>query len=600
VCADFEADWLAGRRRRLEDLLTEAAEVDRPALLRRLLTLEIVVRSRRGEEPTPQEYAGRLPAHGALIDEVFAAVAATCARGAPTPAPHTHDGPGRGLTDSGDGLASPQAVAFAQPTVRAGRYEIEGEIGRGGMGVVLRARDPDLQRPLAVKILAEQHHGNPHMARRFREEAQLTGQLQHPGIPPVHEVGTLLDGRHFFAMKLIQGRTLADLLRERPTPAHELPRFLSIFEQVCQTLAYAHSRGVIHRDLKPLNIMVGAFGEVQVMDWGLAKPLASRGAASRGRQAPEDDAETTSVATARPGTVEELSQTGDVLGTPAYMAPEQARGEVDALDERCDVFGLGAILCVLLTGAPPYQGSRSEVQALAARGALAGAQEQLAACGADAELLRLAWACLAPERAARPRDAGVVAQAVGAYLAGVQERARAAERQLAVAQARALEQRKRRLLLGVLAAAVLLLGLAGWLLYQQRTATAARREAAGQKALEILKRARVKLEEGWQRHDLARLAEAKAEADQAAEAAQSGEAPSVVQQQVARFQKKAVEHLRRAGKNRELLDALLNVWAPAETARYVSDARGLLTARAEPGAGEQYVEAFHRWDPTLD
>src|SRR5262249_23061914 len=158
-----------------------------------------------------------------------------------------------------------------------------------------------------------EYRGEPEMERRFREEAQITGQLQHPGIPPVHEVGTLPDGRPFLAMKLIKGRTLAQLLHERPSPTADLPRFLGIFEQVCQTLAYAHSKGVIHRDLKPSNIMVGAFGEVQVMDWGLAKVLASRG-----REAPEAVA----IATERAGAAGLSSQAGTVLGTPAYMAPE--------------------------------------------------------------------------------------------------------------------------------------------------------------------------------------------------------------------------------------------------------------------------------------
>jgi tetratricopeptide (TPR) repeat protein len=594
--ARFEAAWEAGGRPRLEDFLAETTEPERPALLRQLLTLEIAARRRLGEEPRSEEYAARLSGLGALIAEVFALFAATRSEAPPAPAPTTHDEPGRGLTDSGDRPATPGAGAPPSPPVlHAGRYEIEEKIGGGGMGEVWRAHDPDLKRPLAVKFLKQEHHGNLPMARRFREEAQLTGQLQHPGIPPVHEVGTLPDGRPFFAMKLIKGRTLAELLKDRPSPQQELPRFLSIFEQVCQTLAYAHSKGVIHRDLKPSNIMVGAFGEVQVMDWGLAKPLASRGLT-----APEDDAETSAIATARTVTSQELSQDGDVLGTPAYMAPEQARGKIEALDERSDVFGLGAILCVVMTGAPPYRGTSGEVRARAARGDLTEAQERLAACGADVELLRLAWVCLAPEREARPRDAGVVAQAVGEYLAGVQERARAAERQLAVAQARALEERKRRRLLGLLAAAVLLLGLASWLLYQQRAATLARKEEAGQKALEVLARARVKLEEGWQRHDLARLAEAKAEADQAVEVAHSGDAAPAVRQQVSRFQTEASDRLGRAGKNQQLRDALLNVSASRETARYVSDARGLMTALAEPGVEAQHVEAFRRWDPTLD
>src|SRR5262249_49942280 len=149
---------------------------------------------------------------------------------------------------------------------RLGRYELLEEIGRGGMGVVFRARDASLNRRLAVKVLLEKHRGMPELEARFLEEAQITGQLQHPGVPPVHEVGRLEDGRPFFAMKLVKGQTLEALLRTSHHAVTEQSRFLAVFGQVCQALAYAHSRGVLHRDLKPANVMVGAFGEVQVMD----------------------------------------------------------------------------------------------------------------------------------------------------------------------------------------------------------------------------------------------------------------------------------------------------------------------------------------------
>jgi serine/threonine protein kinase len=156
---------------------------------------------------------------------------------------------------------------------RLGRYELREEIGRGGMGAVLRGHDPDLGRDLAVKVLLPDFLHDPAVVSRFTEEAQIGGQLQHPGIVPVYEMGRSADQRPYFTMKLVRGRTLAALLRERSDPQQDLPRFEQIFEQVCQTIAFAHSRGVIHRDLKPANIMVGAFGEVQVMDWGLAKVL---------------------------------------------------------------------------------------------------------------------------------------------------------------------------------------------------------------------------------------------------------------------------------------------------------------------------------------
>src|SRR6185436_4237219 len=148
------------------------------------------------------------------------------------------------------------------------------------------------------------------------EEAQIGGQLQHPGIVPIYELGLLGGERPYFAMKLVKGKTLAALLGERESPSSERRRFLSIFEQVCQTVAYAHSRGVIHRDLKPSNVMVGAFGEVQVLDWGLAKVLASGGIADEKRAAAGH-----APIPVLTGSGSSHSHVGSVMGTPAYMAP---------------------------------------------------------------------------------------------------------------------------------------------------------------------------------------------------------------------------------------------------------------------------------------
>src|SRR5262249_28495092 len=155
----------------------------------------------------------------------------------------------------------------------AGRNILYEEIGRGGIGRVLRGRDPELRRDLAVKVLRDEYRDDANVQRRFVEEAQVGGQLQHPGVVPVYELGRFPDRRPYFTMKLVRGRPLAELLKERPDVSHDQARFVAIFEAVCQAVAYAHSKGVIHRDLKPSNVMVGAFGEVQVMDWGLAKVL---------------------------------------------------------------------------------------------------------------------------------------------------------------------------------------------------------------------------------------------------------------------------------------------------------------------------------------
>src|SRR5262245_4779629 len=153
----------------------------------------------------------------------------------------------------------------------AERFRLFGEIARGGMGIVYRARDLVVDRAVGRKTALRTPAAQSSIVSRFREEARITGQLQHPNIPPVHDLGTLPDGRPYLAMKLIKGRTLEVMLSERPDPAHERGKYLAIFEQIAQAVAYAHAHHIIHRDLKPLNVMVGHFGEVQVMDWGLAK-----------------------------------------------------------------------------------------------------------------------------------------------------------------------------------------------------------------------------------------------------------------------------------------------------------------------------------------
>src|SRR5687767_938541 len=171
-------------------------------------------------------------------------------------------------------------ATVAVSTTSTERYTLGAEIARGGMGVICRATDTVLGREVAVKVLHEKYGPTSGAALRFADEARITGQLQHPSIPPVHDFGLLPDGRPFLAMKLIKGQTLEELLKARPDASAERGRFVAAFEQACQALAYAHSHDVIHRDLKPANIMVGAFGEVQVMDWGLAKVLGAH--ATRG------------------------------------------------------------------------------------------------------------------------------------------------------------------------------------------------------------------------------------------------------------------------------------------------------------------------------
>ncbi len=361
-------------------------------------------------------------------------------------------------------VVKPGSDAMPSKAETGDRYQLSGEIARGGMGAVLRGRDVDLGRDLAVKVLLEKYVDRPEVARRFIEEAQIGGQLQHPGVVPVYDIGRFGD-RPFFTMKLVKGQTLSALLAERTEAAADRPRLLGIALQVAQAMAYAHAKGVIHRDLKPANIMVGAFGEVQVMDWGLAKVLAEGGVADEEKASRQHQpVEGTLIRTSRSsgsgfGTDTEA---GSILGTPAYMPPEQANGDIANLDRRADVFGLGAILCEILTGMPPYVGrSAEEVRRKACNGDLAEAMARLDGCGADLELIALARHCLSPEAIDRPKDAQGVVDALTAYLDGVQERLQTAERERAVAIAREVEERKRRRVQLALVASVLAMMLGG-------------------------------------------------------------------------------------------------------------------------------------------
>ena len=241
---------------------------------------------------------------------------------------------------------------------------------------------------------------------------------------------------------------------------------------MCQAIGFAHSRGIIHRDLKPANVMIGAFGEVHVMDWGLAKELTSCEVGDESRSSEVltvlivgADVYQTADYRVPAESTDDQTKAGQVMGTPAYMAPEQARGEVT--DTRADVFALGGILCAILTGQPPFRGRSSQEVIQRARAAdLGETMTRLDRCGTDTELIDLTKACLAPNAIDRPKDGQAVAEAMAAYLEGVEQRLHQAKVAAAEDKARAAETTKRRRLALVLAATVLMavtLGAAGWL-----------------------------------------------------------------------------------------------------------------------------------------
>jgi serine/threonine-protein kinase len=425
-----------------------------------------------------------------------------------------------------------EAKALRDPS---GRYQVLGEIGRGGVGVVYKGRDQDLGRDVAIKVLRPEHVSRPEILERFVEEAQIGGQLQHPGIVPVYEIGLQSGERPYFAMKLVKGHTLAELLVRRKSPDDDRRRFLGIFEQICQTIAYAHARRVVHRDLKPQNVMLGSFGEVQVVDWGFAKVLPLAPTATMDGPAPPKSASFASVISTVRSDPKKGSHSvaGSMMGTPAYMPPEQALGDVEHLDQRSDVFGLGAILCEILTGQPPYLAGDEDLVQQAARANLQGAYERLERCGADAVLIALCRQCLSPARQARADSAKQVAEAVAKYLTSVEDRARQSQIHAAEAKVRA----RSTVMLSAAAVLVLALGGGGYLYLQREAQT--RQDQANQRVAAALNDANVRLGEARSKDppDLAlwsRAADAVTQAGQlAAEADVGGEERSHAGQMLA-------------------------------------------------------------------
>ncbi len=305
------------------------------------------------------------------------------------------------------------------------------ELARGGMGRVFRVHDPGLDRWIAVKrVDPAQVRGTPELAEFLLTEAQTTGRLEHPNIVPIYDLGLDPDGQPMFAMRLIAGRTLTELIVEgaaaRSSP--RLAAILEIFLKVCDAVEFAHSRGVLHRDLKPDNVMVGGYGEVYVVDWGCAlihgsspglPPMprldpAPRGSGVTGIAAASDEAFDTARTGLSLGPGRTASQA--VVGTIGYMAPEQAMGRISDLDPRADVYSLGAVLYEVLAGHPPRLGDRTPTST---PGAPVPHDAPLAPLPTDvpAELARIAMTALAADRAQRPASVRALSTLVREFLA---------------------------------------------------------------------------------------------------------------------------------------------------------------------------------------
>ncbi|MGE0706570.1 MAG: protein kinase [Planctomycetota bacterium] len=323
--------------------------------------------------------------------------------------------PSAGAGDTTVVSAGPRPLGPVAPLpalgAELGRFLLQEVLGQGGMGVVYRAFDPSLRRAVALKLVRPEL---PEAVRkRFLEEAQVTAQLQHPVIIPVLEMGRTEAGQLYYTMPLVHGRSLEELLEESPGPSF---RTLQVLVTVCRAVAFAHARGVLHRDLKPSNVMVGEHGEVYVLDWGLAKVIGPAAPPAPARPLSERR-------TLRLGDLVEAlrdrdqTQAGEIVGTPVFMAPEQATGNPEDVGPAADVYCLGGILYQMLTGAPPRSGTRTAViRALAA--ATTPPPPRTVRPEVSPALEAIAQRALARDPAARFPDARGLADALHDFLEG--------------------------------------------------------------------------------------------------------------------------------------------------------------------------------------
>jgi len=325
ACDRFEAEWQAGREARIEDYLAGWEEPERSKLLYELMNLEIRYREQRGEIPSVEEHESRFADSRQVVEEVYR----------------------RRAED--DTLCQPDEHETLTVNSELTGIQFHAE---GGLGVVYAAEDRQLKRNVAVKFIHDRVAGDPASRARFLLEAEVTSRLEHPGVVPVHGLGQTAGGRPFYAMRFIHGETLEDAIHRyhqrqdadasRSNRELQFRELLFRFVAVCQTIAYAHNRGIIHRDIKPVNIMLGRYGETIVVDWGLALPVGRQGVFKESGER-----------TLMPSSGSESNRVA--AGTPAFMSPEQASGNLD-LAPASDIYSLGVTLYRILTGQLPFGG----------------------------------------------------------------------------------------------------------------------------------------------------------------------------------------------------------------------------------------------------
>jgi serine/threonine-protein kinase len=446
-------------------------------------------------------------------------------------------------------------------------YEVEAVLGSGGMGVVYKARQHRLDRSVALKMLIAGPFAGSEELGRFRREIAALACLRHANIVPVYDAGDV-EGRPYFTMELLEGGSLAQKLSGTPQPAREAAALVTTLAAAVQVL---HQGGIVHRDLKPANILLSTDGTPKIADFGLARRLEG-------------------------GTG--LTRSGVPMGTPSYMAPEQARGQARAIGPAVDVYALGAILYELLTGRPPF---RAETAVETVRQVID--QEPVPPARLNARVPRdletICLKCLRKDPGTRYGTAAQLADDLGRFLRHEPIQARPTGR----VEYFVRWVRRRPAAAGLLAAVVLLLlvgGVGAGLQYRQ-WATARDRQAQTDRDVRgVLEGARGPLQEGWSEQDLAQLTAALAEGDRSVDMARSGEASAAVRQQAEAFRTDADERLGRAKNNRALLEAVLDVAVPPEAGADAPDEAGLKAAPAQPSVDEQYAAAFRRWGLDVD
>jgi serine/threonine-protein kinase len=460
----------------------------------------------------------------------------------------------------------PTPLPEEQPLPQVPGYEVESVLGRGGMGVVYRARHLRLGRLVALKMALAGSSAGPHERERFRREAEAVAALRHPNVVQVYDVGDA-DGRPYFTMELMEGGSLARKLAGAPQPPRPTAALLASLAGAVQA---AHEAGVVHRDLKPGNVLLTADGTPKVADFGLARRLDSD---------------------------ERLTLSGAVIGTPSYTAPEQARGDRGAVGPRTDIYALGAILYECLTGRPPFHAgtAAATLQQVVSDEPIAPRRLNPSV---PRDLETVCLKCLHKEPRQRYASAAELADDLRRFERGEP----IAARRVGVLGSLRKWARRRPGSAALLAAVALVgaIGVVGaGLLYQQVADARARQDRTDEDVHAILGLARVRLDDGWKSADLKKLAEARAEAARAKDVARGGASPPV-RHETESFREEAVRRLDRAEANRTLTETLVDLTDPENSKEYARDESGQWRLMAARDIDKQYAAAFQHWGLDVD